>query len=334
MYHRFGALREAARRSFPIEIFATQLDYLSDTCTVIAGEDSLVETPMQGPKLARRPYVIITVDDGYKDFEELAFPQLASRSTPALLFVTSGFVGGADWMWWDKVRWMLASTREQELSLSLAGELITWRIADEHDREGLWSRLVPALRFVPNGIKDRFICDLATQLHVDVPDDPPAEFAPSTWAGVRRMAAAGIAIGAHTRTHSILSRVNSERACDEIMGSRADIEGQLGTSVKWFAYPQGGPADYDDKTLDIVEDAGFNGAYVAYSDPSLEGDLWRRPRYNVGTDFTEFRWMICGAKYIWLKVRRLFRLRTDVSEGYWTGKGLADAIMSEYGAES
>ena len=68
------------------------------------------------------------------------------------------------------------------------------------------------------------------------------------------MAADGIVMGAHTRTHPILSQVTGDRIGEEIAGSRDDLARRLEGPVEWFAYPQGGPADFnDDNTIDVTD---------------------------------------------------------------------------------
>lgn len=42
---------------------------------------------------------VITVDDGFRDFEDNAWPELSARNIPATLYVVSGTIGGhSDWL--------------------------------------------------------------------------------------------------------------------------------------------------------------------------------------------------------------------------------------------
>jgi len=71
---------------------------------------------------------------------------------------------------------------------------------------------------------------------------PPAglELRPMlTWPRIVEMSAAGIEIGAHTRTHKDLRKLPAPEAREEIGGSRDEIEDRLGRSVECFAYPFG-----------------------------------------------------------------------------------------------
>lgn len=59
------------------------------------------------------------------------------------------------------------------------------------------------------------------------------------WDELRDLARAGVELGAHTRTHPVLTRLSEEALDDELRGSRERIEQEAGVSVTSFAYPYG-----------------------------------------------------------------------------------------------
>lgn len=72
---------------------------------------------------------------------------------------------------------------------------------------------------------------------------PPKDLGPQkmlSWQQVSELAAAGIEIGSHTRTHPDLKRCSLETARVEMSESRKEIEDHLGHTVGSFAYPYGG----------------------------------------------------------------------------------------------
>ena len=60
-----------------------------------------------------------------------------------------------------------------------------------------------------------------------------------TWAQVREMAAHGIEVGAHTRTHPNLGTLPETQVTQELAGARAEIEERVGQTAESFAYPFG-----------------------------------------------------------------------------------------------
>ena len=74
---------------------------------------------------------------------------------------------------------------------------------------------------------------------------------------IQEMTGNGIDFGAHTRHHVSLTSVPSDRVKDEVEGSRADLEYEVGSPIYTFAYPYG---KNDLASRAVVERAGFLGA--------------------------------------------------------------------------
>lgn len=61
-----------------------------------------------------------------------------------------------------------------------------------------------------------------------------------TWDEIKEMEAAGMEIGGHSRTHPMLTKIETDAALDkEISGSKKIIENHLGHPIYAFAYPFG-----------------------------------------------------------------------------------------------
>ncbi len=69
--------------------------------------------------------------------------------------------------------------------------------------------------------------------------------------------AAGMALGAHSRTHPDLTSLQVAELQSEIEGSKNDLETALGLRIDWFAYPGG---VFNQAIVDRVRAAGFRGA--------------------------------------------------------------------------
>lgn len=88
---------------------------------------------------------------------------------------------------------------------------------------------------------------------------------------LREMAASGIEIGAHTRTHARLPEMDMMRIEEEVTGSKKDLEDMLGLPITSFAYPYG---LFNEKCVETVKKAGFTVACTSRtgwfgSDPDL-----------------------------------------------------------------
>jgi peptidoglycan/xylan/chitin deacetylase (PgdA/CDA1 family) len=75
---------------------------------------------------------------------------------------------------------------------------------------------------------------------------------------LKTMIAAGMVIGDHSRTHPALPSIgNPQRLKDEIAGSKAWLEAQLGIAIDTFAYPYG---SYTQATVAAVKAARYRTA--------------------------------------------------------------------------
>ena len=91
MYHGLGGVEDGVSSA----LFEAELDALRERRRVVPLGEAVTAlgTPVASELAA------ITFDDGYRDFAELAVPQLATRGLHATVFVPAGHVGGSNT--WD-----------------------------------------------------------------------------------------------------------------------------------------------------------------------------------------------------------------------------------------
>src|SRR5690349_395452 len=63
--------------------------------------------------------VAFTIDDGYVDHAEVASPVFAEFDCPVTTFVTTGFLDGQLWFWWDRIEYAFTNTQKSRLSVVL-----------------------------------------------------------------------------------------------------------------------------------------------------------------------------------------------------------------------
>lgn len=204
------------------------------------------------------PYSIaVTVDDGYRDFLEVAHPVFAAYGIPVTVFLVSDFLDGAGWLWFDRVAYAFTRARGGAAGITLGGE--TYPL----DAAGASSLVVRATNL---GEAERLelMRELPKLLDVEMPAAAPPEYRPLSWDEARALAAAGVEFGAHTRTHPILSAVpDAQQLRDEIAGSKARLEAELQRPAAHFCYPNGRRADIGPAAVEAVRAAGFRTAVTA-----------------------------------------------------------------------
>lgn len=219
----------------------------------------------------------ITFDDGYSDNEEVAAPILHKLGLHATFFVSTGFLDGGC-MWNDRVIGAVRSCREPILDLRAAG-LGAHDIADDARRRTAIHALLKEIKHREPAARQAAVDAVVRASSVD---GSPNEM--MTAAQVRRLAAGGMAIGAHTVMHPILTRLEPQAAQAEIVEGKRRLEEILGAagSVRLFAYPNGVPGqDYDITHVKMVRDAGFVAAVsTAWGAASRRSDPYQLPRFT------------------------------------------------------
>jgi peptidoglycan/xylan/chitin deacetylase (PgdA/CDA1 family) len=255
-YHRFSSAPKAGRTS--AATLAAQLDFLESHYTVLPL--STIESHLREGRPLPRSTAAITIDDGYSDFYDVAWPALRRRKLPATVFVVTDFVDRKRWIWTDKLPFLLSRTHAGDLAVDVAGHSISGVLSGESRRRLLASRINGVLKDQPDGVKDRLIDEIAAQCVVNLPSQPPGDSGSCTWEQLREMESTGIEIGSHTVTHPVLTRVAADRLRHELEQSRSRLEDMLGHPVTMFCYPNGA---YDRTVRNAVARAGYRLAVTS-----------------------------------------------------------------------
>ena len=248
-YHRFcegeGGERISAR------VFAEQVKYL-------AAHYTLVPLSQLADCLRRRELppslAAITIDDGYRDAYEIAFPILRKHRAPAMVFVVTEFVEGTTWLWTDKSRHLTALAAPQAFEIEIEGYKLRMELNGVASRARAACAVNAALKSLSEEARDATLERLAFDLRVKPPERPPVEYGAINWQQAREMADAGVEFGSHTLTHPILTSLSDDRLREEVGQSRDRIQNGLGRKVETFCYPNG---DYDPRARLEVARAGY-----------------------------------------------------------------------------
>jgi peptidoglycan/xylan/chitin deacetylase (PgdA/CDA1 family) len=85
LYHRVGS--GSREIDLPLDLFEDQLRLLKRKDRILSLEDALID---------EEGGVVVTFDDGYRDFHEHVLPLLERFEIPGLLYLATGFVAGED----------------------------------------------------------------------------------------------------------------------------------------------------------------------------------------------------------------------------------------------
>ena len=229
-YHRIGR----AGDPYPhveIDIFREQMRWLRRHCTIL---DARTLRPAVERGLSGRPSVMITFDDGYRDYYEEAYPILRELGIRAVNFLPTHYIDNGGLFWWDAINLAVRRTRRTRVTLPWSQGSIA---LDE-----------PGRRVMGRQCKDR----LKQIAHEDLPAELDAilerlgtslgelesERHVMTWDQVRETMDL-TTYGGHLHTHPLVSRIDVGQLDDEIRTCRERIGAETGTAPLTFAYPDG-----------------------------------------------------------------------------------------------
>jgi glycosyltransferase involved in cell wall biosynthesis/peptidoglycan/xylan/chitin deacetylase (PgdA/CDA1 family) len=251
-YHRVLDRSDASRCS-PSLVSATpaaferEMQWLARRYRVVSASE-VIDAFHDGRTLPRRA-VLITFDDGYRDFGDIAWPILHRYGLPATLFVATAYPDHPERrFWWDRLFAATNATRRPCLEVPECRAVL--RLQTAEDRRASLRMLHAVVKALPHADAMHLVDRVCDELGLAEPMAPVV----LTWHELRALASDGVAIAAHTRTHPALTRLPLDRARAEIRASREDLTRELGMALPLFAYPFG---DHDDRVEELVRDEGF-----------------------------------------------------------------------------
>lgn len=249
--------------------FRRQMEMLARYGTPI-GIDELIRA-LQGAPLPKNP-VMVTFDDGYRSCHDVALPILRAVGMRATFFVPTGYINDRKLFWWERIAIILSQGKRNTAT-------ITFPRPFDIDRRNPSAHRVLAdlIKNTKNLDIKRFLDELSEAF--GVPWDDPIEAQHSdnlimSWDHVRALSRAGMDVESHTRWHRVLQTLDDGLLRDELAGSKADLEAQLGRPVRAIAYPVGRRIAHVRRIRDAVVAAGYQ---LGLTNASGATRIWPTP---------------------------------------------------------
>lgn len=255
-----------------------------------------------------RPFAVFTLDDGYRDNAEHAYPVFKRHNAPFTIYVASDFADGRGDLWWLSLEEALRHLPEVTLTINGANRHFKLGTPDEKDQA--FHVIYWWLRSVPERLARAITDQLARDANID-----PTAFCRDlvmTWDELRTLAQDPlVSFGAHTCSHLMLSKLSEDEVRQEIGESVRRIESELGRPVRHFSYPYGCETSADAREFEICREFDFATAVTTrkgllYTKDAV--DMVALPRLSLNGDFQEAHYvkvLLSGAPFaIWNAAQR------------------------------
>ena len=298
MYHRFSREQDSLKVS--AAEFESHLEYLEKNHRVL----SLSETTnyFQEGKTLPPNAAVITIDDGYKDAYEIAFPLLKKFEMPATVYAITDFLDEKCWLWTDLMRFCMLNTKADAVKIGFGeNDFVAANLTDEKQRFETASRLNSRLKKLLNQQKEAKIKEIAEDLQVKIPKLPTKDFAPINWSQAREMDAENVRIESHTVTHPILTNISEKELDFEMQTSKKRLEEVLERRVEHFCYPNG---SFNENVRKAAENAGYKSATTTeYGFNNLQTNRFLLKRIDAQSAIENFAQSASGFEAVRQKVK-------------------------------
>jgi peptidoglycan/xylan/chitin deacetylase (PgdA/CDA1 family) len=258
----------------------------------------------------RRRFVCMTIDDGYRDTLQWAYPLLKKHGVPFCVYIPTSFPDRLGELWWLAVEAVVA--RNKRIDLLIDGRQQGFDCSSVADKKHLFEQLYGWLRSLKTEEELRHaVRDLSARYHVDI-----AAFCDElcmNWEELARLADDPlVTIGAHSVNHVMLAKVPERTARSEIEMSRTVIEAALGKRPEHFSYPVGDPTSAGPREFHIAAELGFKTGTTTRPGvlfPEHRNHLLALPRISLNGEHQQLRYvrvLLSGAATaLWNGFRRV-----------------------------
>jgi peptidoglycan/xylan/chitin deacetylase (PgdA/CDA1 family) len=259
-----------------------------------------------------RRFACFTLDDGYRDNRDYAFPVLRAFDAPCALFVASDFAEGSGQLWWIALE--MAIAKASMIEVMIGGAPLRFETVTVSAKLAAFDRLHDWLRGLPEQDMRREVHALCLRCGVD--DAAICRDLCMSWDELKSLARDPlVTIGAHSISHCNLARQSEAAASKELTLSRSRIENMLQRPVVHLAYPFGDKRSAGSREFALARAAGYQTAVttrpgMVFRESSRQ--LTALPRVSLNGNYQD--------------VRILPVLTSGAATAMWNGFRRVDAV--------
>jgi len=284
------------------KLFKKQIDYIAKHFQVVSLDEALEVILTQKKK---RNLLVLTFDDGYRNFCDVALPILKSFNMPCTLYVTTGLSQENSKIWTDRLFLAIHHSRKACLDLSDLS-IGTWQLKDRYTKRLASHKIIDILKTFPVEKKNNLLEGIIKRINKDGYSNYYVNnsFDLLTVNEIKNISEEKtVTLGSHAVSHEILTKLPLNIAAEEISESKDTLEKWIGKLVHHFAYPNG---SYNNEIVEVVNRIGFKSAVLAGFLNAENNNPFTLNRIGIGAwdnmDF--FKCNVCGLLSLKQKIKR------------------------------
>jgi peptidoglycan/xylan/chitin deacetylase (PgdA/CDA1 family) len=248
-----------------------------------------VKARLENGGSARKPFAVFTLDDGYRDNSDFAYPIFKRHNAPFTIYVPTAYADGEGDLWWLVLEEALR--RLPNVKIDRDGTAQIYSLATDAEKTAAFEDIYWWLRRMPEARARAITRNLASQAGFD-----PLALCRKlvmNWDEVRALARDPlVTIAAHTCNHFALAKLPLAEATREIADSVARVSEELGQPCRHFSYPYGDEGSAGEREFEIARSLGIETAVTTRKglvDISNASTMTALPRLSLNGDFQDQR---------------------------------------------
>ncbi len=266
MYHKVVA-DTADAHELTILHFRQHLDWLQSAFEILTPEQ-FVSLDRSKP-FSGRPKVLLTFDDAFISIHDQVYPLLKQRQLRGLVFVPSEPVSDGDSIW-PQVNADLFLHGEYERLPSFESEGATVAPVTPAQRIEAERIVRQRLKKMPNAERQQAMQALKRAANWDA-GKLQSDSRLMSWQQLRDCADV-FSYGGHTHTHPIMATQSRDAQREDVTLCADAMQRELGVAPLLFAYPNGEPGDYNQDSIDVLREVGYQWAFTTEEGIYRRGD--------------------------------------------------------------
>lgn len=230
-------------------------------------------------------FACFTLDDGYRDNKQYAYPIFKEREVPFTIYVPSSFPEGKGVLWWQTIQDIIA--KEPVIDVMLDGVEEHFATETVQQKWDAYCRMYDSLRAKPSSEQIAFMRDFAPKYDFDL--EAQCRSLIMNWDEIRELAKDPLAtIGTHTMSHSALAKLSDDELRRDTEASIARLTEELGERPLHMAYPYGDATSAGPREFALMQELGFKTAVTTRKGLLFDehrDHMTALPRVSLNGDF-------------------------------------------------
>ena len=259
--------------------FIKQINYIKKFFSIISLDQAC--NILSGNEILSANSVVITFDDGYRNYLTHALPLLKENNIPSTLFIPVGPVENKELIWADQLYLTLYLSDINIIDLTHIS-LGFWTAGTEKKKIITIMSIIELLKKLSVNERRGKIKEIYNTIDFSLNEDT-IEMSPFLLLSPEEIVLLSkeslVIIGSHAVTHEPLTSLSPESADEEINESKKYLEKLISKRIDHFCYPAG---FHNELIKCTVEEAGYKTAVLDNIYQNKTDDLYRIPRIGIG----------------------------------------------------